>query len=180
MKQTRMDSSSRRPSAELSPRPNVPFDGGAALPDSYAEGERFASAWVPLGALGGAREVGVNLETIPPGKQSCPFHYHLREEEHFYLLEGRAVLRTSEGRYEMKADDYVCFPANTGVAHCFENPFDEPCRLLVIGTRCDDEIAVYPDSGKMKLRALGVIVPHGGPSLDYWQGERPHEPLQNK
>src|SRR5690606_25232111 len=102
------------------------------------------------------------------------------EEEHFYVLAGRCVLRTSEGRFVMKPGDYVCFPAGTRVAHCFENPFDEPCRLLIIGTRRDDEIAVYPDSGKMKLRALDKIVPYGEETLDYWQGERPDEPLASE
>ena len=176
-KHTRMDSAADKPSAERAPTPNVPIASGELAFDRYEEGVRFGSAWIPLGKLGGAREVGVNLEVLPPGKQSCPFHWHLREEEHFYVLAGRCVLRTSEGRYTMKPGDYVCFPAGTRVAHCFENPFDEPCRLLIIGTRRDDEIAVYPDSGKMKLRALDKIVPYGEATLDYWQGERPDEPL---
>ena len=77
----------------------------------------------------------------------------------------------------MVPGDYVCFPAGTRVGHCFENPYDEPCRLLAIGGRDDGEIAGYPDSGKMKLRALGVIVPMAEHSLDYWEGERPDEVL---
>ena len=48
---------------------------------------RFAGAEIPLSRLGGGRDIGVNLVTVPPGKQSCPMHYHVHEEEHFYIGE---------------------------------------------------------------------------------------------
>ena len=118
-----------------------------------------------------------NLVILPPGKQSCPFHWHLREEEHFYILEGSCVLRAGQERHVMRAGDYVCFPAGTEIAHCFENPYQEACRFLAIGSRHADEIAVYPDSGKMKLRALGKIVPVSEDGLDYWIGERVDQAL---
>jgi uncharacterized cupin superfamily protein len=119
----------------------------------------------------------VNLDEIAPGKQSCPFHYHQREEEHFFVLSGRCILRSGTERYEMGPSDYVCFPAGTAVAHCFENPFDEPCRVLAIGTRDPNEVAVYPDSGKALVHALRSILPLPEQSLDYWHGERADEPL---
>jgi uncharacterized cupin superfamily protein len=145
--------------------------------DRWSEGERFGGAEIPLGELGGARRVGVNLVELAPRRQNCPMHWHVREEEHFYVLEGRCVLRTDDERHELGPGDYVCFPANDRVAHAFENPFAEPCRLLAIGTRDPAEIAVYPESKKLKLRALGVIVPLTETSLDYWAGERTTEPL---
>ena len=138
---------------------------------------RFGGAELPLGRLGGARDVGVNLVELAPGRQSCPLHWHLREEEHFYVLEGRCVLRSGDDRHAMGPGDYVCFPAGTRVAHAFENPHAEPCRLLAIGTRVADEIAVYPESGKMKLRALEAIVRCPPRSLDYWTGEATSVPL---
>lgn len=49
--------------------------------------------------------------------------------------------------------------------------------MLAIGTREPDEIAVYPDSGKVLLRSLRTIVPLPERSLDYWQGERTEEAL---
>lgn len=176
-KHTRMDSATSRPSQHRKPTPHRPIVTGELAFDRFEQGERFAGGWIPLADLGGARDVGVNLVELAPGKQSCPFHWHLREEEHFYVLAGACVLRTSEGRYPMTAGDYVCFPAGTRVGHCFENPHDAPCQLLAVGTRREDEIAVYPDSGKMKLRALGTIVPFTEEGLDYWDGERPDEPL---
>jgi uncharacterized cupin superfamily protein len=177
MKFTRMDSASSRPSEDREPTPNVPIRTSALAFDRWSEGERFAGGEIPLAALGGGTQIGVNLVELVPGKQSCPRHFHVREEEHFFVLEGRCVLRSGDARHEMGPGEYVCFPAGTGVAHAFENPFDAPCRLLAIGTKDPAEIAVYPDSGKAKLRALDVIVPLPAEGLDYWAGERTGEPL---
>jgi uncharacterized cupin superfamily protein len=174
---TRTDSATEAPSGERAPTPNAPIRSAALAWDRWREGARFAGAEIPLGALGGAVDIGVNLVEIPPGAQSCPLHWHLREEEHFYILAGRCALRVGDERCDMGPGDYVCFPAGTRIAHCFENPHDAPCRLLAIGGRDPDEIAVYPDSGKAKLRAVGAIVPWPIQSLDYWDGERPDQPL---
>ncbi len=168
---TRGDSSTDRPSTELPRTPNVPIATASLAFDRWYEGERFGGGEIPLGDLGGARDIGVNLVELVPGRQSAPLHWHLREEEHFYVLAGRCVLRVDDARHVMGPGDYVCFPPATRVAHCFENPYDEPCRLLAIGARLSDEIAVYPESKKMKLRALGKIVPLPDDGLDYWHGE---------
>ncbi len=176
-KHTRMDSADAEPSRWRTPTPNVPIRTHELAFDVWHEGVRFGGAELPLARLGGARDIGVNLVELAPGRQSCPLHWHLREEEHFYVLDGRCVLRSGDERHAMAKGDYVCFPAGTRVAHAFENPHAEPCRLLAIGTRVADEIAVYPESGKMKLRALDAIVPWPPLSLDYWHGEQPDLPL---
>lgn len=174
---TRTDSAIVTSSDKRSPTPNRPISVTDVEPVEWREGVRFGGTQIALARLGGARDIGVNFVTLSPGRQNCPFHWHMREEEHFYILEGQCVLRSGAERFEMKAGDYVCFPAGTFVGHCFENPYEQPCRLLAIGSRDDAEIAGYPDSGKMKLRGLGVIVPLTKHSLDYWHGERAEEPL---
>jgi uncharacterized cupin superfamily protein len=175
-KYTRMDSADR-PGATVEPTPNRPIATGGLALWPWQEGARFGGAELALGAMGGARDLGVNLVELAPGRQSCPLHWHVREEEHFYVLEGRCVLRSGADRHAMGPGDYVCFPAGTGVAHAFENPHDEPCRLLAIGTRDEHEVAVYPESRKLKIRGLKRIVPLPDTELDYWDGERIHEPL---
>lgn len=176
-KHTRMDSAVARPSRTRTPSPNTPFRSRELAFDIWHEGPRFGGAELPLGTLGGAEQIGVNLVELAPGRQSCPMHWHLREEEHFYVLEGRCVLRSGDERHDMGPGDYVCFPAGTRIAHAFENPHALPCRLLAIGSRSPDEIAVYPESRKMKLRALDAIVPWPPSSLDYWHGEPTTIPL---
>lgn len=180
---TRTDSSTQ-PKPNVTPRPNVPLRPSELEWESWSEGKRFAGSEIPLGKWGGSVDIGVNLMEIPPGKQSCPLHWHMREEEHFYVLSGCCILRTHAAsdtggddiRREMCAGDYVCFPAGTRVAHAFENPFPTPCRILAIGARDDNEVAVYPDSGKAKLRGLGLILPVPEEGLDYWQDE-PTDPV---
>lgn len=164
--------------APPTPTPNVPLRSSELPWKSYGSGIRFGGRSIALGKLGGAQLVGVNLDEIAPGKQSCPFHYHQREEEHFFVLQGRCILRSGEQRHELGPSDYVCFPAGTKVAHCFENPFAEPCLVLAIGTRDPNEVCVYPDSGKALVHALRAILPLPEQSLDYWHGERSDEALE--
>ena len=177
LKYTRTDSCSEAASQSVPPTPNVPIRSAVMPQDTWSEGKRFGGREVPLGVLGGAEQVGVNLMELAPGKQSCPFHWHLREEEHFFVLHGRCVLRSGDDRFVMEPGDYVCFPAGTRVGHAFENPFAEACQLMAIGTRDADEIAVYPDSGKAKLRALGHILRYPSDTLDYWDDELVDVPI---
>ena len=162
--------------AEIVAKPNRPL-ASAALPwlDYVSEG-RFGDRTVPLGDHGGGTQIGFNLVELPPGKQSCPFHYHMREEEHFFVLEGRCVLRSGEDEHEMGPGDYVCFPAGTRVAHATLNPFAEPCRMLVVGSRRSDEVSVYPDSAKARVAALGAMIRWPQEGLAYDDGE-PSEAL---
>ncbi len=160
------------------PRPNVPIRASEEEEAFVSsEGKRFGFRETVLSRLGGAEQVHVNRLVVPAGKQSGPFHYHMREEEHFYVLEGRCVMRSGEDRHELSSGDYVCFPAGTGVAHAFENPFDEDCAMLTIGSWDPHEICVFVDSGKAKLRAMETIVSWPQESLDYWEGEPVDTPL---
>src|SRR5689334_21080552 len=95
---TRSDSKTGSHYDGRAPTPNVPIRTAGLPLEAWQEGVRFCGRDLPLGRLGGSVQVGVSLMVLEPGKQSCPFHYHLREEEHFYVLSGRCVLRTSAGR----------------------------------------------------------------------------------
>src|SRR5918994_2364986 len=71
--------------------------------------------------MGEGYRVGVAIEELGPGKQSSPAHYHIFEEEHVYILEGALTVRIGVDAYEMKAGDYVCFPAAQKAGHCLIN-----------------------------------------------------------
>jgi uncharacterized cupin superfamily protein len=62
---------------------------------------------------------------LPPGRSGCPFHTHQREDEVFYVLSGRGVLRYGETIDDIGAGDCIACPAGTGIAHQLANPFDE-------------------------------------------------------
>lgn len=174
---TRNESATAPKRSAAEARPNVPIRTGEHELEAWSQGERFAGRELPVSRMAGASQVRVNIMVVPPGKQSCPFHYHLLEEEHFFVLEGSCVLRSGDDHFTVKPGDYVCFPANQGVGHSFENPFDEDCRMLAIGPAEPAEVAVYPDSGKAKLRAVQTIIRWPPESLDYWDGEQTDSPV---
>ncbi len=101
--------------------------------------------------------LGVNLSRLPPGRSMCPFHFHEREDEVFFVLSGRGLLRYGEAIRELRAGDCVSCPAGTQVAHQIANPFDEDLRYLAIGPHDPHEVAAYPDSGKVMVRSLGQV-----------------------
>jgi uncharacterized cupin superfamily protein len=114
--------------------------------------------------------VGVSLEELAPGKQSCPFHFHMLEEEHVLVLEGECTLRLGEQRLRFKAGEYAVFPAGAKVGHCLINETDEVCRYIVIGENNPNESCVYPDSNKVSNRWLGERYDRAA-QMDYWDGE---------
>ena len=95
-----------------------------------------------LAAVGEDYHVGVAIEELPPGKQSSPAHYHIFEEEHVYILEGALTVRMGADTYEMKAGDYVCFPAGQKAGHCLVNNSGATCRYVIVGERNPNEVAV--------------------------------------
>jgi len=144
----------------------------------WHEGVRYAGR---VRSLSDARStglrIGVHIEELPPGKQSCPFHYHLLEEEHILMLEGEATLRLGDKRLRFSAGQFVSFPAGAERAHCLINESTAPVRYLIIGDNNPNEVAVYPDSGKLMLRGFNRTVVTLGTKRDYWDGEKADEPL---
>jgi uncharacterized cupin superfamily protein len=98
--------------------------------------------------------LGVSHSRVPPGHTMCPFHYHQREDEVFFVHSGRAILRYGDDVRALRAGDCVSCPAGTQIAHQIANPFDEDLTYLAIGPHDPDEICVYPDSGKVMVRNL--------------------------
>jgi len=101
--------------------------------------------------------LGVSHSRVPPGHSMCPFHHHLREDEVFFVLSGRGVLRYGDDVRVLRAGDCVSCPAGTEVAHQIANPFDEDLIYLAIGCHDPHEVCVYPDTGKVMVRGLRQV-----------------------
>lgn len=81
------------------PTPNRPIRSAQLGSDAWQDfrkGVRFASRDLLLSDLGGGVQIGIAITELGPGAQSCPFHSHEHEEEHFYVLSGRCVLRSGD------------------------------------------------------------------------------------
>ena len=140
----------------------------------WSDVPRFALRYrhLSLAALGENYRVGVAIEELPPGKQSAPAHYHIFEEEHVYILEGSLTVRIGAATHEMKAGDYVCFPAGQKAGHCLVNNGSEVCRYVIIGERNPNDVVVYTNSGKVLVRALGRRALFDlKATRGYWDGE---------
>ncbi|MBI2566778.1 MAG: cupin domain-containing protein [Candidatus Schekmanbacteria bacterium] len=140
--------------------------------ETWAEGTRFGTRFRHLTSAAGvhAYHVGVQIDELEPGKQSCPAHYHLLEEEHLLVLEGRMTLRLGDETHELEAGDYACFPAGQRAGHCLVNNSTAVCRFVTIGERSPNEVCVYTDSHKVMVRALGEIYDKSAVK-SYWDGE---------
>jgi uncharacterized cupin superfamily protein len=91
-------------------------------------------AW-QVHAPGTRERVGVGLMELPPNCDTGPAHWHSLEEEHLYVLAGRATLHLGAERIALEPGSYVCFPAGQPVTHMLENTGNEPFRYLMIGER---------------------------------------------
>ena len=112
--------------------------------------EPFRSRVLPrekraLGDALGLTKIGVNLTTLPPGKQSALRHYHSKEDEMVFVLEGEVVLRTDEGEQLLTAGSCAGFPAGSTNGHQLVNRTDRPARYLEISNRDGSDAAEYPD-----------------------------------
>ena len=119
------------------------FEYDADDPDGYKAGmARF-------GPSIGAQTIGGTVYEIPPGQSICPYHYEYGNEEWAIVVEGRPILRHPRGEDELEPLDVVAFPVGPEGAHKFTNRSDEPVRVLLLSTKFDPSVAVYPDSDKI-------------------------------
>ena len=118
-------------------------------------------------------KLGVNETRLRPGHVTVPFHAHQLEDEVFYVVSGRGVLRYGETLRDIGPGDCISCPAGTGVAHQIANPFDEELVYLAIGNYEPNEVCTYPDSGKVLVRSVGKI--GWLEKVDYMEGE-PEQP----
>ena len=99
-----------------------------------------------LGRALGLTQFGVNLTTLPPGKESSMRHWHTHEEEFVYVLEGEVVLRTDAGEQVLRAGQCAGFPAGSGDGHQFVNRSARPAVYLEVGSSHPEADQVfYPD-----------------------------------
>ena len=112
--------------------------------------EPFRSRVLPrekraLGEAFGLTFIGVNLTVLHPGVESSMRHWHDREDELIYMLDGEIVLRTDTGEETLCAGMVVGFKAGDCDAHQFVNRGDRPATYLEISNRDDADVGGYPD-----------------------------------
>jgi len=98
-----------------------------------------------LGDAAGLKNVGVNLTRLDPGAESSMRHWHERQDEFIYVLEGEVTLVTDAGRQKLLPGMAAGFPAGKADGHQLVNETKEPAVYLEIGDRTPGDAASYPD-----------------------------------
>jgi uncharacterized cupin superfamily protein len=112
--------------------------------------EPFRSRVLPrekraLGDEFGLTTIGVNLTMLMPGKESSMRHWHEREDELVYVLEGEVVLITDAGEEILGPGMVAGFKAGVSNAHHLVNRSEQPAKYLEISTRDPADWGYYPD-----------------------------------
>ena len=98
-----------------------------------------------------------SLYEIPPGKVSWPFHFHISNEEIFYILNGEGELRTNDRIVKVKSGDLLRFPVGERGVHQLKNiSTDKPLKYLDFGTTNHPDLVFMPDSNKVGLFGGGA------------------------
>ncbi len=143
--------------------------------DAPSEGDESKGPWnahyqvlTPNMREAGGR-LGMVMNRLPAGAVGCPFHWHTHEDEVFYVVSGRGVLRYGETVQEIGPGDCISCPAGTKTAHQIANPNSEDLVYLAAGNYEPHEVCGYPDTGKIMVRSLQTVGTLQG--QEYMDGE---------
>jgi uncharacterized cupin superfamily protein len=78
------------------------------------------------------------------------------------------TVRLGERTYVLNQDHCVCFPAGQKVGHSLYNHTSEPCRYLIIGNPQPNEVAVFPETGRIEVKLMGEGYRKSA-TLGYWE-----------
>lgn len=97
-------------------------------------------------------QFGGNLTTLKPGAASALRHWHEKEDEFGYILEGEVVLIEDGGETVLRAGDAAGFEANSPSGHHLVDKSNGDAVLLEIGARSKVERVEYPDIDLLVIR----------------------------
>jgi uncharacterized cupin superfamily protein len=123
---------------------SLPIEAGSTYPKPFRPVVAGRSR-KRLGVAAGLDQFGVNLTTLKPGAASALRHWHEKEDELVYIIEGEVVLIEDGGETMLKAGDAAGFKANVPNGHHLVNKSGHDAVYLEIGTRSKHERAEYPD-----------------------------------
>jgi len=115
-----------------------------------------------LGEAGGLRDFGVNLMRLPPGGWSSQRHWHSREDEFVYVVQGELTLIEDGGESVLHAGDCAAFPKNSGNGHHMINRSDRDALYLEVGSRDPQDVITCSDIDMMSPSTDGRFLHKNG------------------
>lgn len=122
-----------------------------------AYGARFGVRSADLARPLGAARLGYNVQEIPPGKASVPYHAHYVNEELVFVLDGEPSVRLDGAEHDLRRGDFVALPPGASSAHQLLNYGDRPARALLASTMIPYEVVDYLDSGKRAMMLANLV-----------------------
>lgn len=143
-------------------------------PQHKAEHESYEYTKYEVTKEGEDKHCHICFYEIPPLKANYPYHYHINNEEVFYIISGTGILETPDGNKPISAGDVIVCPPSEKAAHRIINSSETE---LLIYLDCDTanypDIAYYPHSNKVGIFATGI--PNKfykeGTDVEYYEGE---------
>jgi uncharacterized cupin superfamily protein len=130
-------------SPALDPK-DLPEQSATGYPEPYKS--RVAGRYRRrLGDAAGLKNFGVNLTRLDPGAESSMRHWHAKQDEFIYVIEGEVTLVTNAGRQKLRPGMAAGFPAGKADGHQLVNEADKPVVYLEIGDRTPHDGATYSD-----------------------------------
>jgi mannose-6-phosphate isomerase-like protein (cupin superfamily) len=93
------------------------------------------------------------IEHMHLGNGGPPLHFHLHQEEWFYVMEGEVLFQVGDSRKRLRPGESLLGPR--GVPHAFCGAGEKPGRMLI----------AFTPAGKMEEFFRETAVPNG-PKLD--------------
>jgi len=98
---------------------------------------------------GGLTQFGAFVEVLPPGSRSSLCHWHLREDEFVYMLQGEVTLIEGGLATTLRPGDAATFKAGVAAGHFLRNDSRDEARYLVVGTRSGADVVTYPNHDRI-------------------------------
>lgn len=124
---------------------SIPIIKGVAAYPPTLRGPMEGRSRKRLGDAVGIKNFGINLGILEPGAWSAQRHWHTRQDELVYVLEGELTLVTSAGEQTVRKGAVIGFTANSGDGHRLENRTKSRAVYIEVGDRLPGDEVVYPD-----------------------------------
>lgn len=98
-----------------------------------------------LGDVVDLTQFGVNITRLGPNTWSALPHWHEREDEFVYIIEGHPTLVYGDSEEQLAPGDCAGFKAGVEIGHCLQNRTGKDVVILEVGSRITGERAFYPN-----------------------------------
>ncbi|MBD0308104.1 MAG: cupin domain-containing protein [Microcoleus sp. T1-bin1] len=139
---------------------NVPEITGSKYPQQF-QSAVAGRVKKRLGDAARLQNFGVNLVRLAPGSCSALRHWHSRQDELVYVLEGEVTLICDSGEEVLQPGMAAGFRAGDADGHHLVNRTNADVVYLEIGDRTEGDSANYPDDDLIaKASDKGWIFTH--------------------